>query len=380
MTSELRNERPRQLVTTIVRELTWILPTTAVTLFVIVMLLTSSKPEVLSAVIGVVLAVVGIAVSVALFRLPAPRGSSFARRPLGPKAHALSYTTSTILIGLSIVWPFSDDNPGSYFDSDELTVGINGELPGWSLDTGAGLEGFDIELAKYLQRAYGIEKITWVKLNQVEREHMWDGTLNKGPVDLVISAFSITDPRLAEFDMAGPYYIDVSMTLGNGDKDDARAGGVVRGCAVAGTTGQTRLATVQDRLAKVPGTTMLIDVPAKLSSCYNRFFGSGETKYIASDWSIIRAFNQVANLTAADADDVKLITVPEPDVEDSARQLYGVALRQGYPNVCKDLTAKLNDFIRNKWQGTFNNTLSLRGLPQDWHEPKSADISNCEVA
>lgn len=189
----------------LLRELQWLAPTIAVTVFVIVLVMTSRNSETLAAVVGIVLAVLGIAISLVLFRVQSSgRVRSLTGRRAGIRWHVLSYTTSAALLALSALWPFSDDDPDLYFDRDLLRVAINGELPGWSLETGGEKEGFDIELAKHIKEAYGIKEIKWVKVNQAQREHMWDGTQNTEEVDLVISAFSITDSRLAKFDMVGP--------------------------------------------------------------------------------------------------------------------------------------------------------------------------------
>ncbi|WP_330273510.1 transporter substrate-binding domain-containing protein [Lentzea sp. NBC_00516] len=342
--------------------------------------MTSRNSETLAAVVGIVLAVLGIAISLVLFRVQSSgRVRSLTGRRAGIRWHVLSYTTSAALLALSALWPFSDDDPDLYFDRDLLRVAINGELPGWSLETGGEKEGFDIELAKHIKEAYGIKEIKWVKVNQAQREHMWDGTQNTEEVDLVISAFSITDSRLAKFDMAGPYYLDRSMALGNGDKPEVDSGDVLRGCAVEGTTGKNRLAAVQKRLGDDLRATMMVDLQDKLSSCYNQFFGANDTKYIASDWSIIRVFNQDATITTADADHTPLVTVPEPDVQDSSRQAYGVALRQSHPNVCRDLSEKIGDFLRTKWDDKFISTLGARGLYEDWHQPDAVDLNYCNV-
>ncbi|SEQ45653.1 ABC-type amino acid transport substrate-binding protein [Lentzea xinjiangensis] len=346
----------------VLRELLWLAPTIAVTAFVVVLVMTSGDAETLAAVIGIVLAVLGIAISFILFRLQSSTHvRSSAGRPAGIRSHVLSYTTSAVLVALSTMWPFSGDDPDLYFDRDQLRVAINGELPGWSLETGGEKEGFDIALAKHIQKAYGIKEIKWVKVSQAQREHMWDGTQNTEEVDLVISAFSITPERLAMFDMAGPYYLDKSMALANGDKPQVKRGEILRGCAVEGTTGKHRLADVQARIGKDLGAIMFVDVPEKLSTCYKEFFDDSDTKYIASDWSIIRVFNQNATIVEADADRVPLVTVSMPDAQDSARQAYGVALRQNHPNVCRDLSDKIADFLKHRWDDEFMSTLGTRG-------------------
>ncbi|MFE2755438.1 transporter substrate-binding domain-containing protein [Actinosynnema sp. NPDC059335] len=384
MTNIVGESSPSEKRSTLWRELLWLIPVTAATIFLVTLVVSVSDGGTVAAVIGVVLAVLGIAISYALHRVKSRGRPVLSERRVGVWWHVASYTTSAVLLAFSVAWTASnDDDPDRYFGST-LRVGINGELPGWSLATGSDYKGFDIELVEYLKARYEVEHIQWVRLNQDERSHQWDRTLDTEPVDIVVSAFSITASRLADFDMAGPYYIDVAMAFRNGDKPKAHKGEVLRGCAVKGTTGQNRLTEVQDRLTDDLGATMLLDEPAELSECYKRFFASGDTKYIASDWSIIRAFNQATELVEAADDGVPILRasepaeVPMPPEGGEARQLYGVALRPGHPKVCRDLTEKLNDFLKYKWTEVYGSNLGSKGLVEDWHKPQSADPKYCD--
>jgi hypothetical protein len=46
--------------------------------------------------------------------------------------------------------------------------------------------------------------------------------------------------------------------------------------------------------------------------------------------------------------------------------------------VCRDLSDKIADFLKNKWEDTFNFTLGARGLLKDWHQPRAVDKNYCD--
>ncbi|XVS67830.1 substrate-binding periplasmic protein [Actinosynnema sp. CA-299493] len=366
----------------LLREAVWLAPTTAVTVFLAVVLLTEDDVEVLGAVVGTVLAMLGIAIAIVTFRIQ----SAGQKSPwvLSPRAtwvwRGVSVAVTITLVALTMSWPLSDDDPDTYFADDELVVGINGDLPGWGedVDDVATAKGFDVELAKFLAQQYEIPRIRFVRLTQAQRLNQWSGPA-KSDVDIVISAFSITPGRLPFIDMAGPYYVDRSMSFGNGDKGPVLPGDEPRGCAVGTTTGQDRLASVSNMLATRKNASLKTMNYDELKPCYDAFFDPGtDMKFIASDWSIIKAFRSGTTITYADDPNQTPVTdLEEPEKLSDGREEYGVAIREDHPAVCADLADKIQLFLDTRWQSTFVDTVGQHGLSPLWHKPEKVNKGYC---
>lgn len=372
-----------QWVRKVLSEAVWLAPTIAVTAFLVVVLVSGDDVEVLGAVVGTVLAMLGIAIAVVTFRIQ----SAGQKSPwvLSSKAtlvwRCVSVVVTVTLVALTLMWPLSDDDPDVYFLGDTLYVGINGYLPGWSegIENSATATGFDVELAKFLAQQYHFDHVKFQRLTQGERLNQWSGPA-KSQVDIVISAFSITPGRLPYIDMAGPYYIDRSMSFGNGDKSEVQPGDEPRGCAVNTTTGQDRLASVSNMLATHKHATLQTVTYDELKDCYETFFDPNtEMKFIASDWSIIQAFREDAVITYADDPAETPVTeLEEPKEFADGREEYGVAIPEDHPAVCADLTEKIQLFLDSKkWESAFSDTLGKRKLAPLWHKPKSVNSNYC---
>lgn len=165
--------RGRALLSGIVRALTYVccfLPFPATLLLIGTVIVKGPDAQMTNNVVIAVVTAAAFLAALVPILWPRSTGGDATRRP------GLKVTASllvTVLCGvLSWLWPapFSDDVPGRFFGRD--------------LD-------LDVEL---------------VGIPQSERV----SALTSGEVDLVVSAFSITDDRLTEIDMAGPYYVDVS--------------------------------------------------------------------------------------------------------------------------------------------------------------------------
>jgi ABC-type amino acid transport substrate-binding protein len=363
----------------------WLVPMTAVTTFVSVVILRSPNHEDLVAIVGIVLAVLGIAIALGIYRIQGTNGGTpNPPATISPRWHALSYVFSAVLVAASFVYPFpeSDDDPAVFFGKDEIRIGVNGRLPGWSLSENGSRTGFDIRLAQFLMRKFGVdpERVRYVDLSQEMREHQWDGTVGEAErVDLVISAFSMTALRLDKFGMAGPYYIDVSNVFTNREKGPVpRNSQDTRGCAVAGTTGLSAMDEQKERLLREQNAVLTIDHPRYLNECFEPFFDPADpTRFIASDWSVIRAFQEPDDPTILTVDDSQepVFDMPEPAATDPSRQLYGVAIPPHHPTLCRALTNAIHEFVNTEWDTAFRETLGHRKLTAGWHKPRESEFT-----
>jgi glutamate transport system substrate-binding protein len=138
-----------------------------------------------------------------------------------------------------------------------IRIGVKFDVPlfGYKSESGE-LEGFDIEIAKLIERAIFNNadgsgtgsKIEFVEALSKDRETF----LQNGTVDLVVSTYTITESRKQFVDFAGPYYIAGQDILAR--KDDIASGringiGSLNGKKVCAVTGSTSL---QNLLAGAP--------------------------------------------------------------------------------------------------------------------------------
>jgi glutamate transport system substrate-binding protein len=123
-----------------------------------------------------------------------------------------------------------------------ITVGTKFDQPGFGLknpSTGK-VEGFDVEIAKIIAKAMGIDegKVNFVESVSANREPF----IQEGKVDMVVATYTINDKRKELISFAGPYYLagqDIMVKKGNpkGIKtvDDLNGKKV---CSVEGSTSE----------------------------------------------------------------------------------------------------------------------------------------------
>lgn len=139
---------------------------------------------------------------------------------------------------------------------------------------GSYANGYDVMMAKRICEAYG-----W------ELEVMaigWDGlspALNAGQLDAVIAGQSMTEKRLAEVDMAGPYIYASIVCVAKKDSEQAKATGISE---LSGScTAQTGTIWYESCLPQIPGAEIMPEAetaPAMIMSVE-----SGTVDFICTD-------------------------------------------------------------------------------------------------
>ena len=111
---------------------------------------------------------------------------------------------------------------------------------------GSYANGYDVMVAKKICETYGWE----LEIMAIE----WDGltpALNAGTIDAVIAGQSMTEARLAEVDMAGPYFYASIVCVTKADSAQAAATGISN---LTGTcTAQTGTIWYDSCLPQIPG-------------------------------------------------------------------------------------------------------------------------------
>ncbi len=103
-------------------------------------------------------------------------------------------------------------------EAGTIRVGTKYDQPGFGLENLEGeVEGFDVEVAKIIAGALGIEPdgIEWEETPSAVREEVLEGD----EVDMVVATYTINDERKERISFAGPYYTAGQMIMVAADND-----------------------------------------------------------------------------------------------------------------------------------------------------------------
>ena len=139
---------------------------------------------------------------------------------------------------------------------------------------GSYANGYDVMVAKKICETYGWE----LEIMAIE----WDGltpALNAGTIDAVIAGQSMTEARLAEVDMAGPYFYASIVCVTKADSAQAAATGISN---LTGTcTAQTGTIWYDSCLPQIPGAD--IQTQAETAPAMIMAVESGTVDFICTD-------------------------------------------------------------------------------------------------
>ena len=159
--------------------------------------------------------------------------------------------------------------PYNWTQSDDS----NGAVP-IANNPGAYANGYDVMIAKKICEANGWE----LEVMAIE----WDGltpALNAGTIDAVIAGQSMTEARLAEVDMAGPYFYASIVCVTKADSAQAAATGISN---LTGTcTAQTGTIWYDSCLPQIPGAD--IQTQAETAPAMIMAVESGTVDFICTD-------------------------------------------------------------------------------------------------
>ncbi|MCK1797452.1 glutamate ABC transporter substrate-binding protein [Streptomyces sp. XM4193] len=238
-------------------------------------------------------------------------------------------------------------------DKGTVRIGVKYDQPnvGFRESEDKAPEGFDVEIAKILAGRLGIapSEITWVEAQSKDRESM----LKEGRVDLIVASYSITEDRLKQVGMAGPYYATGQQLLvrkGEGDIDGPED---IEGKSICAASGSTSLAMLEKKYGaeSSPASTY--------GQCVNQLLEK-EVDAVTTDGAILLGY-------AADRPE-ELEVVGEPFSEEN----YGVGYKRGDSAMCEFLTHAIKRTHRDgSWAQALSRTLwkSTGGTPEPEVEP-----------
>ena len=241
------------------------------------------------------------------------------------------------------------------FLSGEVTIGIDGEHPGWSyrVDDDRPPTGFDVELARFLGDELGFDPV-FRDLLPVERET----ALQTCDVDLVIANYSMTRSRSLKVDFAGPYFLDNSGLLCN----DAKV-------ACDQVVPDTRVCVVEGTIAweKI----LRAEKADSIRRCLERFVDEDDdVAAYSTDRTILEAYDHHDDEIDASIGTAEWQDIPGHPV--SAEE-YGIGLPNDSPALCEALAAAVREFLDARWATAFTEHLAP-SQSNTGHEPTTTDV------
>ncbi len=213
-------------------------------------------------------------------------------------------------------------------EAGTIRVGTKFDQPGFGLENLEGeLEGFDVEIAKIIAGALGIEEdgIEWVEAPSAVREEVIEG----GDVDMVVATYTINDERAERITFAGPYYEAGQQIMVAADNDTITGPESLMenpDAIVCSVTGSTPSEQIREYLAS-PDQLVLFE---EYSQCADAL-GNGQVQAVTTDNVILLGF--VSESDGA----YKLVG------EQFTEEPYGIGIEKGDVAFCEFINTTLQE-------------------------------------
>ena len=212
---------------------------------------------------------------------------------------------------------------------------------------GAYANGYDVMMAKKFCEKYGWE----LEVMALE----WGGlsaALKSGTIDAAIAGQSMTDERLAEVDMAGPYYYASIVCVTKKDSPLASATGISQ---LSGTcTAQQATIWYESCLPQIPGAEIMPqsdDAPAMIMAVE-----SGTVDFICTDMPTARGacatYDDLVILDFSGSDDN--FVVPEGEIN------IGISVVKGNTQLKEAFDAVLSQMTEDDFTALMDEAISIQ--------------------
>ena len=210
---------------------------------------------------------------------------------------------------------------------------------------GSYANGYDVMIAQRLCEAYCLEvmAIEWDGLN---------AALASGTVDMVIAGQSMTAVRMAQVDMAGPYFYASIVCVTKADSEQAAATGISK---LTGTcTAQTGTVWYDTCLPQISGAQMMPQ--AETAPAMVMAVESGTVDFICTDMpTAMAACATYPDLTILD------FTGTEDNFQVSEEEInIGLSVRQGNSQLQECANTVLNDMSVEDFNALMNQAISVQ--------------------
>lgn len=212
---------------------------------------------------------------------------------------------------------------------------------------GSYANGYDVMIAQRLCEAYGWE----LEVMAIE----WDGlnaALASGTVDMVIAGQSMTAVRMAQVDMAGPYFYASIVCVTKAGSEQAAATGISK---LTGTcTAQTGTVWYDTCLPQISGAQMMPQ--AETAPAMVMAVESGAVDFICTDMpTAMAACATYPDLTILD------FTGTEDNFQVSEEEInIGLSVRQGNSQLQECANTVLNDMSVEDFNALMNQAISVQ--------------------
>ena len=212
---------------------------------------------------------------------------------------------------------------------------------------GSYANGYDVMIAQRLCDAYGWE----LEVMAIE----WDGlnaALASGTVDMVIAGQSMTAVRMAQVDMAGPYFYASIVCVTKAGSEQAVATGISN---LTGTcTAQTGTVWYDTCLPQISGAQMMPQ--AETAPAMVMAVESGTVDFICTDMpTAMAACATYPDLTILD------FTGTEDNFQVSEEEInIGLSVRQGNSQLQECANTVLNDMSVEDFNALMNQAISVQ--------------------
>lgn len=207
--------------------------------------------------------------------------------------------------------------------------------------------GYDVMIAQRICDAYG-----WtLEIMAIG----WDGlipALNAGQIDAVIAGQSMTEERMAEVDMAGPYFYASIVCVTRAGTEQANATGI---SGLTGTcTAQTGTIWYDSCLPQIPGAEIMSE--AETSSAMIMAATTGTVDFICTDMptamGACAAYDNLVILDFSGSDDD--FEVDEGEIN------IGISVLKGNGELKDAMNAALAGLTADHFNGLMNKAISVQ--------------------
>lgn len=236
-----------------------------------------------------------------------------------------------------------------------LVIGVKYDQPALGLKGPNGVEGFDVDVAKYIATKLGAPagKVTFKEARSENRESF----LANGNVDLVIATYSITPKRLPLVTFAGPYIITHQDIMVRASDNSIKALADLKGKNICAVSGSNSWKNITDGTNKQNLKVAAKTVPAAgYGDCITKLKGN-TVDAVSTDATILAGF-------VGQNPDLKVVNAPFTD------EKYGIGIKKGDITDCNAVNTAVTDMysdgtakqLWDKWFGKAN-------LPFDATQP-----------
>lgn len=213
-------------------------------------------------------------------------------------------------------------------EAGAMTVGTKFDQPGFGLQgLDSELEGFDVEVAKIIAGALGIDAdaIEWYETTSAIREE----ALEDGTVDMVVATYTINEERAQRITFAGPYYTAGQQIMVMSDNDEITGPEAFTDnpdLLVCSVTGSTPSENIREYLTSDDQLVLFEDY----SQCADAL-SNGQVNAVTTDNVILLGF------ASASEGEFKLVG------EQFTEEPYGIGVPKGDVAFCEFINQTLQD-------------------------------------